>query len=665
MRYNTGNPVGPDGSSSPFDLHDNAGVLDLLLSGPLGEYLNRLGVPLKSWVGIMQQVTDYLIDQGYESVYLAYGAGVVVQRQTQLVQRSGELYRVMDESDIPLTLTGTWATDAPKLQAVGDAALRQALASPTGSTMVKDGDKTVAERLLERQVATDKVASDLAAYVASVPPQNRAQPLIAKSYRVQSVGQGVVNFGDSISAAAYFGNAYTNGWPYLLAKSINQQFGAQNIGVLPMDSLYNVVPAYNTDQWHAVSWTGDWGARTSSPAPYNFPLGNVGTAAGDAVNGKTVTSTNSGAYVEIVCPAMQGIAVIYYVGRADGGAFGVTVNGVAAANLNTQNAVTAYNLKHTIILADNGQGETVIRLTKLDTSPTEIQAIVGYQKGSVPLDDHFRSMNVCNYSVSGRSLTATSQNAIIVGTNCACFILSLGYNDRDAETDDALYALFVQRINWVIQYAKAQGPFVVVNDFCWYSPPSSRIRTQLRRVAAETKGIYIPYPDRFNADGTIVANATPPAATALVSDFKLFADNAHPNYKGNEMIFTQVANALGLSINSRRGALLNDIPFPLKLQGTLKNKAGSVSTITRTNRGLLYSLGVTATGGGTIPSGALPVAAVPAKFMSVSSLRSTVLVNKITSGAIDSYVTAAEDGSVSATIVNASEISTSFIVAEK
>ncbi|NOP02821.1 hypothetical protein, partial [Klebsiella pneumoniae] len=93
----------------------------LLLTGPLGEYLDRLGVPLKSWRGIMQQVTDYLIDQGYESIYLTYGAGVVVERQTQLVQRAGELYRVMNASDIPLTLTGTWATDAPKLQAVGDA----------------------------------------------------------------------------------------------------------------------------------------------------------------------------------------------------------------------------------------------------------------------------------------------------------------------------------------------------------------------------------------------------------------------------------------------------------------------------------------------------------------------------------------------------------------
>lgn len=164
MRYSTGNPVGPDGSSSPFDLHDNAGIIDLLLTGPLAEYLDRLGVPLKSWRGIMQQVTDYLIAQGYESVYLTYGPGVVVERQTQLVQRSGELYRVMNAADIPLTLTGTWATDAPKLQAVGDAALRQALALIAGAGMVGFGQSetysagTVGSQLKAlAQVITDEI----------------------------------------------------------------------------------------------------------------------------------------------------------------------------------------------------------------------------------------------------------------------------------------------------------------------------------------------------------------------------------------------------------------------------------------------------------------------------------------------------------------------------
>ncbi|GLO44151.1 GDSL-type esterase/lipase family protein [Pseudomonas putida] len=200
MRYNTGNPVGPDGSSSPFDLHDNAGVLDLLLSGPLGEYLNRLGVPLKSWVGIMQQVTDYLIAQGYESVYLAYGAGVVVQRQTQLVQRSGELYRVRNAADIPLTLTGNWAVDETKLQAVGDAALRAALESDAGGVYVKHKvsgsgalKRAASERWEEDRRPTDfakgdAVTNDSTAFAAfEAVVSGKPVNLFGKTYLVNSI----------------------------------------------------------------------------------------------------------------------------------------------------------------------------------------------------------------------------------------------------------------------------------------------------------------------------------------------------------------------------------------------------------------------------------------------------------------------------------------------
>lgn len=671
MRYNTGNPVGPDGSSSPFDLHDNAGVLDLLLSGPLGEYLNRLGVPLKSWVGIMQQVTDYLIDQGYESVYLAYGAGVVVQRQTQLVQRSGELYRVVDESDIPLTLTGTWATDAPKLQAVGDAALRQALASPAGAEMVRHGTKTVAEELTEHtqgiQGANDDIAQlevDVANIVLNLPPSNMAQPLMSRSSKVLSNGQGVVILGDSISAGAYFGNAYTQGWPYLLSKAINHQFGGQNIGALPMDSLYNVVTQYNTDQLHAVTWSGNWGGRASSPAPYDVPIGNVGTAAGDAVNGKTVVSTDASAYVEFVLPSINGIAAFYFVGRSDGGKFDVSVNGVLQPELDTFLATKTYNRLRTVTLTDNGQGEVTVRLTKKDTNPTELQSIVKYQKTTGSQFDHFLLMNVCNFSISGRQLAAMSEQGIIAATNCACLIVALGYNDRFAEADDAYYANYLQRVGWLINYANINKCLVVVNDFAWYWPKTSRVRTQLRRIAKETNGIYIPFPDKFYPDGTIPVDTTP-TATELVSDLRLFADNAHPNYKGNEMIFAEVAKALGLHVRTKRDALLNDIPFPLKLQGTLRNKAGSVSTVSRAQRGLAYSLGVTAAGGGAVPIGTVAVATVPTKFNAAPGLRQSINLNSVSGSAIGSFTTTADDGSVSATIVTAAEIASTFVVAQK
>ena len=127
MRYDTGNLVEPYGSSDPRDLDDNAKNMDLALNGENPSWTDRTGAPRKSWRGLEQQVTAYLIASGYESAYVSYAAGAIVQRQTQLVQRNGDLYRVINAADLPLTLSGTWATDSPKLLAVGDQALRQQL----------------------------------------------------------------------------------------------------------------------------------------------------------------------------------------------------------------------------------------------------------------------------------------------------------------------------------------------------------------------------------------------------------------------------------------------------------------------------------------------------------------------------------------------------------
>lgn len=137
MRYNTGNPVEPDGSSDPRDLYDNTTVIDKLVNGPELTWLGRLGKTLKTWAGMEKEFSDLIARSGYESIYVQYEAAAVVERPTHLVQREGDLYRVTDQASLPLTLTGVWATDAPKLTAVGDASLRAALAEPDGAGLVE------------------------------------------------------------------------------------------------------------------------------------------------------------------------------------------------------------------------------------------------------------------------------------------------------------------------------------------------------------------------------------------------------------------------------------------------------------------------------------------------------------------------------------------------
>ncbi|HFV9291435.1 TPA: hypothetical protein ACIAIE_001236 [Serratia fonticola] len=54
--YNTGNPVGPDGSNDPRDLNDNAKVLDKLINSTSESVPSRLDVQLYTWDGIRKNL---------------------------------------------------------------------------------------------------------------------------------------------------------------------------------------------------------------------------------------------------------------------------------------------------------------------------------------------------------------------------------------------------------------------------------------------------------------------------------------------------------------------------------------------------------------------------------------------------------------------------------
>lgn len=134
MRYNTGNPVEPDGSSDPRDLYDTTGNIDLFANGSNPSYLDRLGRARKSIRGMEQDFSDFLANSGFEPVHLVYvdGQPLTVNRPTQLIDRDGRTYRVKFPAAFPVTLTGTWATDLTKLVEIDDQALRQDLASAEG-----------------------------------------------------------------------------------------------------------------------------------------------------------------------------------------------------------------------------------------------------------------------------------------------------------------------------------------------------------------------------------------------------------------------------------------------------------------------------------------------------------------------------------------------------
>lgn len=523
MRYNTGNPVGTDGSNDPRDLFDNAGIIDLLLSGPLAEYLDRLGVPLKSWRGIMQQVTDFLIDSNYEAVYLTYGADVVVERQTQLVQRDGELYRVMDAADIPLTLTGTWATDAPKLQAVGDQALRQLLASSAGATYVHRGASTVDADLsaLESRASAESTKSHLSVNGA-LASQN---PWGVRCLNV---------FGDSISFGANCTDIERDSWVGLIKKMLNIEFGQSNVGLL------NIVSGSGPTedpfrQYFSTSGsqTGTWASITGASAahiPFGFALQSV--VAGSAQN--------------LRAPLSQRYMRVWYDGTVTG-EIEVVINGVVVQTIATAGAGTGYDRAAflepgTLVASNQGVFNFILRCKSGTIRLTGLE---------FTNDTTGNSFRVNNFSRDGRAGQYVGQDVINKAcAGCYGFIWALATNDI-TNYSAAVQTAYDQRIDWIIAAAAANRTKVVFIDFLYNQPYSHGLRASMRRGAAS-----IPNAILIEADQVWTVSGA--QYTDAERTQRGLAAGVHPEEIGHRLIAETLSQRLGLNCSAKKQAIRRD-----------------------------------------------------------------------------------------------------------
>ena len=144
--FNTGNPIG---SVDPRDLYDNAENLDEAVNTRTDEsWDDRFGVARKTWWGMEQDFQQFLINSGYENIG-DYAAGLEITARNQIFWRDGELYRAGAVLELPYTTTGDWGDEEGMFVAVGDQALRQELASDTGTDLIGYGDGTLSLALSE------------------------------------------------------------------------------------------------------------------------------------------------------------------------------------------------------------------------------------------------------------------------------------------------------------------------------------------------------------------------------------------------------------------------------------------------------------------------------------------------------------------------------------
>ncbi len=197
-------------------------------------------------------------------------------------------------------------------------------------------------------------------------------------------------------------------------------------------------------------------------------------------------------------------------------------------------------------LSDFTSGNISIVVHSNDNTPVSITGI-GYYK-----DISEDAITFNSYTRGGISLVNMSDKVLDQAASSETMILALGLNDAIFNTDRVNNGEFKNRIDYLINAVNKNGTQLIVNDYCWdnpqfytdrnYSQESINlinetrlyVKSELRRLADETNGIYIDQPALLGQ--------------AINDDLNSEkADGIHPTSAGHAMIAANVIEALGLS----------------------------------------------------------------------------------------------------------------------
>lgn len=435
----------------------------------------------------------------------------------------------------------------------------QDLSGSAGATLIGDGSGTVKDSLNALSAKdTDLLATIQANDLKADSGYFGNNDMLSRIRQKVGTGQFMYILGDSISHGAFAGDCYRNSWVNVFKRMLNTELGTYSYGYVPINALFDAgsvksVDVADIEATNTAGTLNPWVALDSSTAPY-------------LAQGYSLVSTLANSVLRCTCATFQDTVGIHYVQQPGGGSFQIKRNGVVQSTISTDGPfkATAYT---PIPMTDNGLGTCVIEAVTVSAARTEL---TGFSFFSA------EDQNVLqNFSQSGRKLRNLAENTIIEMLQaCPLLIVALGVNDvGENEISSANYTDFVQRINWLIQYAKLYEVPVVVPDFIWYYPASNKTRQQLKRLALETQGTYIPFPDYFKKG---VINVDQPY---LVDTLKLFNNALHPNISGHKYIAETIAKKIGLSVTSKRQALdYHDWWFPIPLlTGTGITNLGTTS----------------------------------------------------------------------------------------
>lgn len=465
------------------------------------------------------------------------------------------------------------------IQAGGSDVLAELMQS-TGSSKIGHGPGNV-KTALDSLAASDEVLAQRINVKSLTPRFNASAALWANGKK------GTTILGDSICHGAFAGNLYSHGITRLLARALNGEFGTSSYGFTPMLAL-GVGQPYESRDIHDVSFI-------------NVGSGWVGQSGADGaefLNGFAFRSTAAGNKISYSLPSFQRRAVIHHANQAGGGTFTIKVNGAVVATVNTGSNSDKFAATE-VAANDNQYGGVTIEVETTNTLPVDICGISYFSSVIEPV--------LQNMSESGRRARYVSTTVINeVCAQSSTVIFALGQNDY-AETDPAYRSATIAVIDALIAASNANGCQMVVPDFCWTAGGTSNwFRLQLKRLAVETSGIYIPFPDLLRQP-----SGAQPDANYLVNTLGMWVDGSHPNVTGCQWVFETIAKGMGLSCSSKREALtLHDywMPLPLKSSVGIENAVLTTqSACKRTPSGVAVRLYVEAAPSGEVPIGSYTI----------------------------------------------------------
>lgn len=598
-RYNTGNPIE---STDVRDMSDNAKNFDEFSISTQQTFTDRLGSERLTIEGAIEK-------SGFKPGTGDFSTGFTVMPGMRNVawfnpSPPGDNNWYSYIGEIP---AGGYDV-APLTNPVGsslwkpatDQTLRHELLQVGGADLVGyTSTKTVNDALISLDASAAQADSDISGLQGDVNSLSGKvdylqEQLFISNSMSPSVGakqlsaawmnglKGTVVLGDSISHGAFSGNIYSNGIMRLLARALNGKHGSESYGFIPISAL-GVGQPYESRDIQVSTLTG-FSAR-------ELDLGS------EYLPGIAYRSTTTGSKITMTVPSFQRRCIIHHANQAGGGSFTIKVNGVLSTTVDTSTSSDKAAATQ-VSIADDGFGQSTIEVETTNSLPVDI---FGFSYVST-VSQHVLQ----NMSQSGRR--ARWLSSTVIDSACkdaSTLIFALGYNDH-SETDPAYIAAVTANIDTLIAKANQYGTDVVVPDFIWTANPSNWMRVQLKRLADETGGVYVPFAEYLKQP-----NGSYATSSHLINTLKMWVDGAHPNVDGCSWIFSMIAKAMNLSCTSKRQALEQfDWWMSLRLNTTImKNILGTLpSSVKRTSSGLALRFFLANSGGGVVPTGTYDIA---------------------------------------------------------